>query len=142
MCLVINSSWIWFLWEETIQINWLYSSLFYRLWHAKVWRCVTLFGCGKCRTFGCERSFRIKFKSTKFFEVCTEFRPNLIFRTWVYWKSRCGWVCEVRPTKTHMCLWYTGSSRLMWISLLQFFKTITEIWLMRFYGLFILLLRI
>ena len=77
MCLVINSSWIWFLWEETIQINWLYSSLFYRLWHAKVWRCVTLFGCGKCRTFGCERSFRFKFKSTKFFEVCTEFRPQL-----------------------------------------------------------------
>ena len=41
---------------------------------------------------------------------------------------------------------YTGSSRLMrisllWISLLRFFKTITKIWLMRFYGLFILLLR-
>ena len=40
----------------------------------------------------------------------------------------------------------TGSSRLMRISLLrisslQFFKTITKIWLMRFYGLFILLLR-
>ena len=31
--------------------------------------------------------------------------PNLIFRTWVYWKSRCGWVCEVRPTKTQMYLW-------------------------------------
>ena len=41
---------------------------------------------------------------------------------------------------------YTGSSRLMRISLLRislvrFFKTITKIWLMRFYGLFILLLR-
>ena len=40
----------------------------------------------------------------------------------------------------------TGSSRLMRISLLRFsllrfFKTITKIWLMRFYGLFILLLR-
>ena len=40
----------------------------------------------------------------------------------------------------------TGSSRLMRISLLrisllQFFKTITKIWLMRLYGLFILLLR-
>ena len=41
---------------------------------------------------------------------------------------------------------YTGSSCLMRISLLRisllrFFKTITKIWLMRFYGLFILLLR-
>ena len=41
---------------------------------------------------------------------------------------------------------HTGSSRLMQISLLRisllrFFKTITKIWLMRFYGLFILLLR-
>ena len=41
---------------------------------------------------------------------------------------------------------YTGGSRLMRISLLRisllrFFKTITKIWLMRFYGLFILLLR-
>ena len=41
---------------------------------------------------------------------------------------------------------YTGSSRLMQISLLRisllrFFKTITKIWLMRFYGLYILLLR-
>ena len=41
---------------------------------------------------------------------------------------------------------YTGSSRLMRISLLRilllrFFKTITKIWLMRFYRLFILLLR-
>ena len=35
----------------------------------------------------------------------------------------------------------TGSSRLMRISLLRFFKAITKIWLMRFYGLFILLLR-
>ena len=40
----------------------------------------------------------------------------------------------------------TGGSRLMQISLLRisllwFFKTITKIWLMRFYGLFILLLR-
>ena len=40
----------------------------------------------------------------------------------------------------------TGSSRLMRISLLRisllrFLKTITKIWLMRFYGLFILLLR-
>ena len=40
----------------------------------------------------------------------------------------------------------TGSSCLMWISLLRisllrFFKTITKIWLMRLYGLFILLLR-
>jgi hypothetical protein len=40
----------------------------------------------------------------------------------------------------------TGSSRLMRISLLRisllrFFKTIIKIWLMRFYGLFILLLR-
>ena len=40
----------------------------------------------------------------------------------------------------------TGSSCLMRISLLRisllrFFKTITKIWLMRFYGLFILLLR-
>ena len=35
----------------------------------------------------------------------------------------------------------TGSSRLLRISLLRFFKTITKIWLMRFYGLFILLLR-
>ena len=40
----------------------------------------------------------------------------------------------------------TGSSRLMRISLLRisllrFFKTITKIWLIRFYGLFILLLR-
>ena len=40
----------------------------------------------------------------------------------------------------------TEGSRLMRISLLQFsllrfFKTITKIWLMRFYGLFILLLR-
>ena len=78
-CIMINSIWIWFLLEETIQINWFYSSLFYRLWRAKVWRCVTLFGCGKCRTIGCERSFRFKFKPTKFFEVCTEFRPNLIF---------------------------------------------------------------
>ena len=30
---------------------------------------------------------------------------------------------------------------LLRISLLRFFKTITKIWLMRFYGLFILLLR-
>ena len=30
---------------------------------------------------------------------------------------------------------------LLRISLMQFFKTITKIWLMRFYGLFILLLR-
>ena len=36
---------------------------------------------------------------------------------------------------------HTGDSRLMRISLLRFFKTITKIWLMRFYGLFILLLR-
>ena len=41
---------------------------------------------------------------------------------------------------------YTGSSRLMRIPLLRislqrFFKTITKIWLMRFYGLFILLMR-
>ena len=41
---------------------------------------------------------------------------------------------------------YTGSSRLMRISLLRisllrFFKTITKIWLMLFYRLFILLLR-
>ena len=100
-----NSSWIWFLWVETIQINWLYSSLFYRLWRAKVWRCVTLFGFGKCRTIGCERSFRFEFKPIKFFEVCIEFKPNLIFGTWVNWKSRCGWVCEVRPTKTQMYLW-------------------------------------
>ena len=35
----------------------------------------------------------------------------------------------------------TGSSCLMRISLMRFFKTITKIWLMRFYGLFILLLR-
>ena len=35
----------------------------------------------------------------------------------------------------------TGTSRLMRISLLRFFKTITTIWLMRFYGLFILLVR-
>ena len=35
----------------------------------------------------------------------------------------------------------TGSSHLMQISLLQFFKTITKILLIRFYGLFILLLR-
>ena len=35
----------------------------------------------------------------------------------------------------------TGSSRLMRISLLQFFKTITMIQLMPFYGRFILLLR-
>ena len=35
----------------------------------------------------------------------------------------------------------TGSSCLMRISLLRFFKTITKIWLMRFYGLFILLMR-
>ena len=40
----------------------------------------------------------------------------------------------------------TGSSRLMGISspqisLLPLFKTITKIWVMRFYGLFILLLR-
>ena len=35
----------------------------------------------------------------------------------------------------------TGGSRLMRISLLRFFKTITKIWLMPFYGLFILLLR-
>ena len=35
----------------------------------------------------------------------------------------------------------TGSSRLMRISLLRFFKTITKIWLMRFFGLKILLLR-
>ena len=32
----------------------------------------------------------------------------------------------------------TGSSRLIWISLLRFSKTITKIWLMRFYGLSIL----
>ena len=43
-------------------------------------------------------------------------------------------------------LYYTGSFCLMRISLLPislllFFKTITKIWLMRFYGLFILLLR-
>ena len=38
-------------------------------------------------------------------------------------------------------IWHTGSSCLMRISLLRFFKTITKIWLMRFYGLFILLLR-
>ena len=42
--------------------------------------------------------------------------------------------------------YFTGSSCLMRISLLRilllrFFKTITKIWLMRFYGLFILLLR-
>ena len=30
---------------------------------------------------------------------------------------------------------------LLRISLLRFFKTITKIWIMRFYGLFILLLR-
>ena len=41
---------------------------------------------------------------------------------------------------------HTGSSRLMRISLLRisllgFFKTITKIWLMRFFGLKILLLR-
>ena len=35
----------------------------------------------------------------------------------------------------------TGSSRLMRISLLWFFKTITISWLMWFYGLFVLLLR-
>ena len=40
----------------------------------------------------------------------------------------------------------TGSSRFMRISLLRmsllrFFKTITKIWLMRYYGLFILLFR-
>ena len=43
-------------------------------------------------------------------------------------------------------LYYTGSFCLMRISLLpisllRFFKAITKIWLMRFYGLFILLLR-
>ena len=41
-----------------------------------------------------------------------------------------------------MGVWSTGSSRLMQISLLRisllwFFKTITKIWLMRFYRLFI-----
>ena len=46
------------------------------------------------------------------------------------------------------CIWSvtcssanTGSSCLMRISLLRCFKTITKIWLMRFYGLLILLLR-
>ena len=36
-------------------------------------------------------------------------------------------------------IWFhnTGSSYLMRISLLRFFKTITKIWLMQFYGLFI-----
>ena len=48
--------------------------------------------------------------------------------------------------RSSLCLKYAGSSCLMRISLLRisllrFFKTITKIWLMRFYGLFILLLR-
>ena len=47
--------------------------------------------------------------------------PNLIFRTWVYWKSRCGWVCEVRPTKTHICdnyvpqCWFEFDDELSWL---------------------------
>ena len=52
---------------------------------------------------------------------------------------------ENQPKK-YSCHSNTGSSCLMRISLLRisllrFFKTITKIWLMRFYGLFILLLR-
>ena len=50
------------------------------------------------------------------------------------------------PRKCPMLVSSTGSSCLMRISLLRisllrFFKTITKIWLMRFYGPFILLLR-
>ena len=49
------------------------------------------------------------------------------------------------PPNLHTII-ITGSSRLMQISLLRisllrFFKTITKIWLMQFYGLFILLVR-
>ena len=56
-----------------------------------------------------------------YFEVCIEFKPNLIFGTWVYWKSRCGWVCEVRPTKTHICdnyvpqCWFEFDDELSWL---------------------------
>ena len=50
------------------------------------------------------------------------------------------------PNYDDLLIHTTGSSCLMRISLLrisllQFFKTITKIWLMRFYRLFILLLR-
>ena len=46
-----------------------------------------------------------------------------------------------RKDRNTLYIMDTGSSCLMRISLLLFFKTITKIWLMRFYGLFILLLR-
>ena len=58
--------------------------------------------------------------------------------------KRAGRLCSVFSLKkvlVYLGLQNTGSSRLMRISLLRFFKTITKIWLMRFYGLFILLLR-
>mgnify|MGYP007015856839 CR=1 FL=1 len=52
-------------------------------------------------------------------------------------------LCHFRNAQIYLG---TGGSRLMRISLLRisllrFFKTITKIWLMRFYGLFILLVR-
>ena len=71
----------------------------------------------------------------------------LLSFTRLIWKKIC--VCKTGDSKMFCMIpnkVITGSSRLMRISLLRisllrFFKTITKIWLMRFYGLFILLLR-
>ena len=67
-----------------------------------------------------------------------------------HWDSLCV-KCSGMVDSAKMAIYlypgqYTEGSRLMQISLLRisllrFFKTITKIWLMRFYGLFILLLR-
>ena len=74
--------------------------------------------------------------------------PALLMGFSGIWKDKI-WLSYLVERKYFICeLWYvrTGSSHLMRISLLRilslrFFKTITMILLMRFYGLFIFLVR-
>ena len=79
----------------------------------------------------------------------TSYRESIIrlalLHEFVY-EFRGNNTCIIQDRAALLCDLHTGSSRLMRISLLRislvwFFKTITKIWLMRFYGLFVLLLR-
>ena len=90
-------------------------------------------------------------KQPKSLQFCQSNQP-IIFQTYLlikylikFWLVWQVWQSLMRLNWQSTNLG-TGSSCLMRISLLRisllrFFKTITKIWLMRFYGLFILLLR-
>ena len=78
--------------------------------------------------------------------ICTWFLKNQV---WNFFKNHIGqnrflsliFLLISNKLRLHQFLGTTGGSPLMQISLLGLFKTITKILLMRFHGLFFLLLR-